>query len=600
MPPVYVFAAIQYAAITVPFWDHTELVRWIVAWHDGNGDIESLWAPHNHSRPLVYRVTMLLNALATRWDIRSEYAFIYASMAGAFLLLVGVLYRLRRRGEAASLFAHAAVLSAIFFSPAGHNNHWWSMMFQLHAANTFIIAAFLLAIKFRERVAGQCAAAACCWLATYSLTNGLVAFAALAIAMLLSSPRMLRSSWQGMFWLGNLAFISCVYLPGLPETPQVRPRSVAGLLSFTLAYLGSPVRGLLAFPYKSQFDLPVDVTASAICGLVVLMLVLGVLYYERDAIRRNAAGPCLLLVFGLFAVGSAILTAWGRSAFDEYGVAHANASRYTMFSSYALYGLILYSVGPSRLGSALKGRQNSRVSGMIVACGLMLFTAAAIRTYWLATQVYIDSHQFNATIAQAFTRGDAETPFDTYIHPNQQFVASLKKDLSRLRYGPYWLCREGGEDVDGRRAVGEYRKPFVLTRGAIVRQRFQPSKTGLSGIQFLTVTWGNSPSLYDLRYQVARVSEVGEESIVARGVLHSAALTDWGTVTVTLDQVESGDPTVYELLLHVDENVDDSAPVGVPLHRLVRRGVPFDPVIIGSLPASEPLVLPIDLLYEEF
>jgi len=59
LPALCTSVAIQYAAITVPFWDHTELIHWIASWHDGSFRFSSLWAPHNQTRPLVYRFVVL-------------------------------------------------------------------------------------------------------------------------------------------------------------------------------------------------------------------------------------------------------------------------------------------------------------------------------------------------------------------------------------------------------------------------------------------------------------------------------------------------------------------------------------------------------------
>src|SRR5260370_31809965 len=82
IPAVYLLLAIQYSAITVPFWDHTELIHWIADWREGNFHFSRLWAPHNHARPFVYRLVMVINAVATDWDVRSEYIYLYLSIYG--------------------------------------------------------------------------------------------------------------------------------------------------------------------------------------------------------------------------------------------------------------------------------------------------------------------------------------------------------------------------------------------------------------------------------------------------------------------------------------------------------------------------------------
>ncbi|MET4277738.1 MULTISPECIES: hypothetical protein [unclassified Bradyrhizobium] len=119
IPAVYLLWAIQYSAITVPFWDHTELMHWIAEWREGNFHFSSLWAPHNHTRPFVYRLVMLINAVATDWDIRSEYIYLYLSIYETFACFVWLARRLV--DEANEVFAVTLlIVSLIVLSPVGH------------------------------------------------------------------------------------------------------------------------------------------------------------------------------------------------------------------------------------------------------------------------------------------------------------------------------------------------------------------------------------------------------------------------------------------------------------------------------------------------
>src|SRR4051812_39345813 len=52
LPPLYLFTMVQYSGLTYPFWDENDLLRWISDLYTGHLDVSSLWAPHNHSRPL--------------------------------------------------------------------------------------------------------------------------------------------------------------------------------------------------------------------------------------------------------------------------------------------------------------------------------------------------------------------------------------------------------------------------------------------------------------------------------------------------------------------------------------------------------------------
>ena len=93
-PAIFIFLAIQYSAITVPFWDHIELVKYISSYYDRSLNLSDLWEPHNHTRPLTYRLIFLINAIITDWDIRSEYIYIFLSIYGCFAIHTYNLWKL--------------------------------------------------------------------------------------------------------------------------------------------------------------------------------------------------------------------------------------------------------------------------------------------------------------------------------------------------------------------------------------------------------------------------------------------------------------------------------------------------------------------------
>ena len=84
IPLIYNFYVIQFSAITFPFWDHAELINYIVKFRNETLNFFDLFSPHNHTRPFVYRLIYLINANLTDWDIRSEYIYMYMFIYGAF------------------------------------------------------------------------------------------------------------------------------------------------------------------------------------------------------------------------------------------------------------------------------------------------------------------------------------------------------------------------------------------------------------------------------------------------------------------------------------------------------------------------------------
>ena len=174
-PAVFFLFAVQRGAMTVPWWDHCELHHDICDYFAGHFDWKALFRPHNHSRPLTYRVLYLVNAIVTRWDGRSEYIVHVGVILAGFALQAYALWRLAGKKSDGWFLGWLAVLSAFCFSPVGHHNQWYSMHLQLTLAHLLVVAA-VLAISIEPGTwRGNLLAAVACWLATYTLSGGLVA-----------------------------------------------------------------------------------------------------------------------------------------------------------------------------------------------------------------------------------------------------------------------------------------------------------------------------------------------------------------------------------------------------------------------------------------
>lgn len=257
-PAVFLFFAIQYSAITVPFWDHLELGRTIIQIHDTGFQWSYLWAPHNQDRPLTYRAVLLLNAWFTDWDIRSEYIYLIASIFGAFLLQAFALRRVTASASRLLFPAALFVLAVLCFSPAGHNNHWWSMMISLDFANFFILAALIFVAFKPQSWRNTFLSAAACWLAAYSVSNGLVASVAAALVGQAGQTQPWRINRRSIFWVVNTVVLFIVYFQGF-NAPITNQPSPWAWLEFVLVYLGTPIGALIQFPYRDTTDLPRDI-----------------------------------------------------------------------------------------------------------------------------------------------------------------------------------------------------------------------------------------------------------------------------------------------------------------------------------------------------
>jgi hypothetical protein len=168
---------------------------------------------------------------------------------------------------------------------------------------------------------------------------------------------------------------------------------------------------------------------NGIVGILICALTAGLAYLFRQELRSRSPQALLFIGFVAFAIGSAVLTGWGRGAWDANGVANANASRYTLFSSYLVYGILYL------LASEQYRVTTGRSLGKIVVPGLICLVAVASNTYMRSIKIYREAHDFNKMLAIAYTAD--HTSADQSIYPNLAVVAELKSGLRRLRLGPY-------------------------------------------------------------------------------------------------------------------------------------------------------------------
>lgn len=564
LPAVYVFFAIQYSAITVPFWDHTELIHWIASWYDGSFRFSSLWEPHNHTRPLVYRFVMLFNAVLTDWDIRSEYIYMYLALYGTFACHVWALKRVTSNATQGVVYPLALLLvSLVLFSPVGHNNHWWSMMFQLNAANLFIAFGLLMPFIRPQRWSSHIFAAVSCWLATFTLTNGFFAVLAVGLVFQLSATRLLRPSRWALFWGGNLLALLIFYLPGLSVSTGSPHPTVLQLAQFSLAYLGAPLGGLLWYPFSNMWDIPRSIAVNAVCGTLLLASWTALCWHARARLREQHSAALILFGFGIFAMVSALATGWGRAAFDEYGAAAGNSSRYTIFGAYLMLGQLYYLAA----GFA-HGWWNHVRSRRIAVISAMAFVLLTMVTYGRAVNVYANAHNFNQTLSDAYPWGLQPTAQDKFIHPNPESVKRLKRDLQRLELGPY-NSRQFNRQV---LPVGEFKKAGMLSGSRQIAQRFIATEDGLKAVAVTLVTPNGKLTAGVIEWQV---TEVGAAQPVARGMLNAARIQDWEEIRLKLPYL--GDSKGREYQLALSGKADDVHGLGVAL---------YAPVIVGNVPPT--------------
>ena len=548
LPPAYFVAVTQYSALTYPFWDHLELVRYIVACLDGNLRLQDLFQAQNDARPFTFRAVLVANAALTRWDIRSEYLYLVAVGLATWAIQLAILFRLAEGARSGVALWSAAAVSVLAFSPVGHATHWWSAMLQVTLANLLVVATVACIAFARDSWLRHGFAAALAWLAAYSFTHGILVLAMAAIVMQLSGRDPRKADPFAVFWLVNLVLLLVVYLDGLAPWSARGSGKPLDAVVFLLAYAGAPLAYLLRFPYESQFHIPVALAWPATVGAILLVLVAEALRSGWDNLRRAEPNAIVLYLFAGVGLGSAF------ASYLEAGGPQPTASRHAIFSACLVFGLVHWHASrhaPLSVVRVLAERARLR---SWAALPMAAFLALSFATYREAIRVYAEARAFNQKLADAF--GPGSPPGNTVVYPNAEAAARMRADLARLGLGPYRFLPQATVRLGSR----NFARAVTLLPGESYRYRFRLPRPGLAGLDLQVVTFGRTPSSYPVHW---RVLPAGSEVAAASGRLDAAGLRDWSEIQVRLDAPAPG--TEFDLVVEAPAGPPIDAPIGLPL-----------------------------------
>lgn len=250
-------------------------------------------------------------------------------------------------------FGLAGAILVFTFSWIQRENFAWGFQNQWFAVYLFALLAFHSVDRAAEVIAGDqqarrlgwlTAALASAWVAAYSMSSGVLVFPALLVQALYVrlKPRELLAIvvvsvgvWLAYFIDWHKPGSSGNLIAGVREHPIAAFR-------YVLLYLGSPA-----------FQIGNALAGAYVAGMLVLAALAANCF---RLLRPGADRPkgVALLVFALFIVGNALLTASGRLWF---GLETALASRYTTASLMGWLALILFaalnSQTPKQLGRAV-------------------------------------------------------------------------------------------------------------------------------------------------------------------------------------------------------------------------------------------------------
>ena len=379
---------------------------------------------------------------------------------------------------------------------------------------------------------------------------------AIGLVFQLSASRLLNPSRWTLFWGANLLVLMLFYLPGIPLTTGSAHPTPWQLAEFFLAYLGAPLGGLLWFPYNNMFDIPLPITVNAVCGAFLLATCALLCWHARTRLREQHYAALILYGFVMFAMISALATAWGRAAFDKYGVSNANASRYTIFGAYLFLGQLYY-LAAGFMHGWWNNTARFKSLRYIAITAVAIFVIPSLITYVRAVKVYEDAHRFNMSLSNAYTWGLQPTEQDKSIHPNSEFVKEIKRDLQRLELGPY----SNRPLIQHTLPVGEFKQAGLLSNNRQIVQGFSATENGLKDVTVVLVTPNGERTAGVIKWQV---TEVGSEQRVASGTLDATRLRDWGAVRLKLPYLSDSKGREFDLMLSA--RADDEHGAGVALY----------------------------------
>jgi hypothetical protein len=349
--PLALAAIIAWKAVDLPFMDEWEWADLVYSMHQGTLQFSQLWAQHNEHRLLVPNIIMLGLARFGGWDpVREQ----FVSLAVLVLTQIAIIALMRRSAHATLGAVAAAAACLMLYELSQAQNFAWGFQIAWFICDACaVIVAWLLSRPDRRAVHVFLALIAAA-IATYSSSQGILAWAVGAVAILLTFRKRVPTL---SVWLPAAVVAYFVYNHGLARVDTGHVNVLAhpvDIVLYVLTYLGSPIAG-------GRGD-----AVSAVIGLALLVALSWALYadmrspYRVRRLVRNAPWYALAVFPVLCAAG----TAAGRAGF---GVDQALEGRYITISLLGWVALIGLLAGfAARLPRPLAPRMRSALLALTV------------------------------------------------------------------------------------------------------------------------------------------------------------------------------------------------------------------------------------------
>jgi hypothetical protein len=558
LPPFFLFSHIVRHRIVFPFWDYWEQVQFFYTYSQ-NGLFAAIQqiinTPLNETRPIFPRLILFFNGVATDWDIESEYKFTYIILSIATIILIIALKKVAAKSKYYWLFL--SILTIFVFSPAAHGNLWWSwpLLFNLNFLLTLI---FLFIFAFsKKRKINEVILLSLAWIASFTLTNGLLLFPIIMFAILFTNSRNRIKLKRLVVWLINFILILFIYLKPIANSPRPKLPDFFEIFNFALSYIGNPLFSIITFQYQNPFEPHSYVKHTTVIGIIILTLCVVLIYRNQRKVGFLQGSSMLLFCCTFYSLASGILTAIGRVNFDTYGVQNANSSRFVQIGTVLYIGLIFH-VYDEIVRSNLRKIGISTL--LITYFVLVLFS---FNSHKASSKVFLQIDNLNYQLAQGFKIPPKPTEFDSSLYPNQDHLNYMRLQLYNLKLGPY----SNREDVDRfkiiRQYSGDMKEALTLNPSSSYTQLFRTGSFRANSLAFPLVTWGTKPS--ELHFKIAVYKNYQDvRTRIYSEILTLKNVSDWQKMYLSNLNLEP--LTNYELRFSINEYTNiQNVKVGVPL-----------------------------------
>jgi hypothetical protein len=565
-PPIYLLVMVQYGARLFPFWDHMATAKQIIEYFDGTLTLKSMFEPQSQARPLFPRLIFIGNAALTNWDIRSEYVYIYLTVYGTLAALLLTLQRLANGWPGSVTLTASLCISIISCSPVGAMNYYWSLMLIATLSYFCSIVAFLVVSVYPMSRISNVVAVILAWIASYSISQGLLVFPVVIFVHQLIAPRMLVPTRWSCFWIANAVACYASYFPGLTnDLPFPAPPRLYDFLGFIVVYIGNPLGSLLWFPNLGAILIRSEIIINAACGVLLLgvSILISIRVWQKKIV--NCPETLIFVAFATFAVACAMMTALGRANGPE-PIAVANSSRYSIFAATLLLGLTFF--------FARRFAKRDLLPFGWYKAGIGLFFAASIVSYARAVPVFRATHDDNEWLAAVYDPHRRPTDdLDRQAFPNKVYFDNYRSDLLRLRIGPYRSLPQLTEPIYTGSPIGG----IPLTYGTVVSQRFTLAYPILRSVSVQIVTFGKRPNSYRVRWDVVGFKG-GNRLPLGEGTFSTEGLSDWQTLRLPMKKMIEEDEA--EATFSVENGDGAANPIGLALFS--PGSAPYSPALING------------------